>query len=188
MATPEFISVYSDPDAHQDFLCAADDGQFEGQHFDRKQAGDSNGSTPLSKSGLSSLREHVERTISGFANATGGLLVIGVSKNGEVIGVDHLTDDQKTSLLDFSNLRGAHPQGKLHTLQVGSDTREIAIVKVETDDRTYCWRAKDDAAWQRRGTQTVQLKGLELEQLKRDRKVVEFERMRADDFEPYLAS
>lgn len=183
MATPEFISVYSNPDAHQDFLCAANDGQFEGQHFDRKQAGESNGSTPLSKSGLNSLRDHVERTISGFANATGGLLVIGVSKKGEVIGVDHLTDDQKTSLLDFSNLRGAHPQGKLHTLQVGSDTREIAIVKVETDDRTYCWRAKDDAAWQRRGTQTVQLKGLELEQLKRDRKVVEFERMRADDFD-----
>lgn len=184
MPVPDFRLVFRDPNAHVDFLLTDNDDHFEGQHFDRKQAGELDTSGSFRKQALDGLKDHIDKTISGFANATGGLLVLGISTTGEPLGVDFLNEDQKNSLLDVSRLRNHRCVSRLHTLDLNGDTRTIALFLVDSDERSYCSRIRDDAAWIRQGARTAALRGLELEQLKRDRKVVEFERTRADSFSP----
>ncbi len=164
-------------------MSCADDNKFEGQHFDRKQAGEIDGNGKVSKSAVDNLTKHAEKTMSGFANATGGLLVFGVSKTGEVPGVDHLTENQKSALLGLKSLKGASIPSKLHTVKVGEETRQVALFMVVPDERTFCCRISDEAAWIRKGPTTIRLQGVELDQVKRDRKVVDFERMPADPFD-----
>lgn len=138
----------------------------------------------LSKSDHSSVRRHIEETMCGFANANGGLLVVGISKYGDILGIDHLTEKQKSSLMDVTSLRGAVIQVKTFDIPSDDDmTLQIALFMVDPDDRTFCRRIRDDSSWVRKGASTVPLRGEELEQLKRDRKVVEFERATACHFQ-----
>ena len=174
---PHFKSVYQDPNRYRDFICQHLDADFEGQHFDRKQIGQSTTNGNVSKSSLSSINEHIERTISAFANATGGLLIVGVASNGDLLGIDHLSENQRADLLSTQSLKGAPISAKLHAFSVDDDTKHIALLMVEGNERFFCCRSRDDAAWIRRGPSTVRLLGEELEQLKRDRRIVEFERM-----------
>lgn len=179
---PNFRSVYQDPDSYRDFICQQLDVDFEGQHFDRKQIGSSANAHEVSRAALSSINEHIEKTLSAFANATGGLLVVGIASNGDLLGIDHLSENQRADLLVTQSLRGASIFAKLHGFSVDSDTKNIALFMVEGNERSFCCRTKDDAAWIRRGPSTVRLLGEELEQLKRDRRIVEFERMIATVF------
>ena len=181
---PNFRSVYQNPDSYRDFICQQLDVDFEGQHFDRKQLGSSTNARELSKSALSSINDHIEKTFSAFANATGGLLIVGVANNGDLLGIDHLNEKQRADLLSTRNLRGAPVSAKLHGFSVDSDTKHIALFMVEGNERTFCCRIRDDAAWIRRGPSSVRLLGEELEQLKRDRRIVEFERMAMTIFSP----
>ncbi|MEL6996531.1 MAG: RNA-binding domain-containing protein [Pseudomonadota bacterium] len=184
MQTPDFKAVFQDPDAHRAFLCVEDDGKIEGQHFDRKQAGEVNETgEAITNSGFDRVQKLVEKTMSGFANASGGLLIIGISKTGETIGIDHLSEDQRGNLCKVASLKGARIEAKIHAFTVEDQTRHVALLVVENYPSTFCTRAKDGAAWLRKGTSTVELKGEELEQFKRDRKVVDFERRSSDAFE-----
>ncbi|MEL7540692.1 MAG: ATP-binding protein, partial [Pseudomonadota bacterium] len=99
------------------------------------------------------------------------------------LGVDHLTEDQRGNLCKVASLKGARIDAKLHPFAIGDETRHVALLMVENYSSTFCTRAKDGAAWLRKGTSTVELKGEELEQFKRDRKVVDFERRGSDVFE-----
>ncbi len=182
MKKPDFRDFYHQPDSHLDFITLPSDTDFEGQNFDRKQVGQSNHKRVCSKANLASAKEHVEKTISGLANATGGVLVLGVSGSGDVLGINHLTEEQQTSLLNVDSLRGAAIQKKIHDVSVGSENRQIALFMVEASERTFCCRVRDDVAWIRRGPSTVRLVGDELEQVKRDRKVVDFERQSVCEF------
>ena len=183
MKKPDFSSVYHNPTNYRDFITHARDDDFEGQHFDRKQIGNTAETYRVSKSVLSSTKEHIEKTMSGFANATGGLLVVGISKTGEIKGIDHLSDSQRTSLLSVDSLRGGAIRSKVQEISVGEESRHIALFMIEPNNRTFCCRIRDDAAWIRRGPSTVRLLGEELEQVKRDRKVVEFERAASEKFD-----
>ena len=179
---PDFRKVYHRPDSHWDFITLPSDTAFEGQNFDRKQVGRAEQDNNRTKAALASAKEHVEKTISGLANATGGVLVLGVSGTGEVPGINHLTEEQKTSLLNVDSLRGAAIQKKIYDVSVGGENRQIALFMVEAGERTFCCRIRDDMAWIRRGPSTKRLLGDELEQVKRDRKVVDFERQAACEF------
>ncbi len=184
MSKPDFKSVFSNPSDHIDFLCQKTDSDFEGQHFDRKQAGRPDGNGALSKSQLGSIRELVESTMSGFANADGGVLILGIEKSGIVFGVDHLNEGQLNGLLNLRSMSGATIQSKTQPIVTPSgETRNVALFMVEADDRTYCYRVNDDAAWIRKGQSTLRLRGMELEQVKRDRKFVDFELSRTEHFE-----
>jgi hypothetical protein len=76
--------VYDNPDAYWDFVTVTADVNFEGQHFDRKEAGrlEADGTTHNAK--LSGARDQIVECVSAFANATGGLLVLGVSNTVSV--------------------------------------------------------------------------------------------------------
>ncbi len=86
------------------------DDEFEGQHFDRKEAGRLVGSAPVSRSALDGVKELVVKTVSAFANSNveGGLLVLGISSTGEVVGIDHLGEDQRNSITNLNTLLRTH--------------------------------------------------------------------------------
>jgi hypothetical protein len=86
MTAPKPKQVCNDPDAYWDFITVAADAIFEGQHFDRKEAGRPEADGTVHNSKLKNIRDQIEECVSAFANATGGLLVLGVSSAGTVMG------------------------------------------------------------------------------------------------------
>src|SRR5262249_51561933 len=100
MARPTPRQGFDDPSSHWVYLTQPTDDDFEGQHFDRKEAGRSQSGAPISRADLAGIKELVIKTVSAFANsnAEGGLLVLGISSAGDVLGIDHLGEDQRNSL------------------------------------------------------------------------------------------
>lgn len=92
------------------FLTQPTDDNFEGQHFDRKEASRLQGNTPLSSKELDGIKAHVVETVSAFANSNveGGLLVLGISSAGEIMGIDHLSEAQSNSITDLNSLLHTH--------------------------------------------------------------------------------
>ena len=90
MSRPSPRAVFDDPQSAWSFLTHSNDDEFEGQHFDRKEVGRPAGSARVSRSVLGGVKELVAKTVSAFANSNveGGLLVLGISSTGEVVGID----------------------------------------------------------------------------------------------------
>jgi predicted HTH transcriptional regulator len=111
MTRPSPRQVYDDPNGAWTYLIQSSDDDFEGQHFDRKEAGRPLGnSTTIAKNALDGIKDHVIKTVSAFANSNfeGGLLVLGISSGGEVLGIDHLGEDQRNSLTNLNTLLRTH--------------------------------------------------------------------------------
>ena len=62
--SPKPSQVYEDPATHWAFLTSGSDNGFEGQHFDRKEAGrpEADGTVPNAK--LKNVREQIEECVS----------------------------------------------------------------------------------------------------------------------------
>jgi len=106
MTRPSPREAFDDPMSHWAYLTQPTDDGFEGQHFDRKEAGQTQPNGTLSQGVLSNLRELVTKTVSAFANRNveGGLLVLGISSHGHVCGIDHLTEAQRNDVTDLNKL------------------------------------------------------------------------------------
>lgn len=184
MRYEDFRRVYESPGKFWDFLTQPADEHIEGHHFDRKQAGESSQDGSISSSKLSGLFAKVEKTISAFGNADGGLLIVGIDTSGVPVGIAHLSEDQRSSLLAMHSLKGGVFHSRIYTHSSASDTvSELALFCVEPDKRDYCRRIKDGAAWIRRGPSSVPLSDDGIERLKRDRKIVDFERVHRELYE-----
>ena len=104
MPTPSPRQVFDDPSSHWTFLTQGSDNDFEGQHFDRKEAGRAGVSVAVIEKQLRDVQDGITKTLSAFANRNieGGLLVLGIASDGTVSGIDHLSEKQKNSLTDFA--------------------------------------------------------------------------------------
>jgi Putative DNA-binding domain len=93
--------IFDEPEKHWGFLMLPSDADFEGQHFERKEACRVRTDGEVSRSDIRKLEEHIVETISAFSNANrlGGLLVLGISSAGEIRGTGHLREDQVNSLI-----------------------------------------------------------------------------------------
>jgi hypothetical protein len=98
---PKPIEVFDDPVQFWNLLTAKNDVEMENQFFDRKEAGRPDAAGCLSASQLRKVIDHETETISAFANENhdGGLLVLGISKLGEVRGLTHLNDQQRNAVM-----------------------------------------------------------------------------------------
>jgi len=84
--------VFENPAQHWSFITQARDTDFEGQHFDRKIAGQNGADSQALQRQLRDVRDEITETVSAFANRNveGGLLILGVSSDGSIEGIDHL--------------------------------------------------------------------------------------------------
>ncbi|WP_170944010.1 RNA-binding domain-containing protein [Leptolyngbya sp. BC1307] len=155
--------VFDDPHSAWHFITHPTDDGFEGQHFDRKQAGNIQGDGSTSKNSIEELRKTIVKTVSAFANGNveGGLLVIGVSSTGEVIGIDHLSEDQRNALTNLDQYLRSH----------AAEVREIDCKNRQGEDKKLCLIYSADLlhavcetieqqpkAWIRRGAQSLPLR------------------------------
>lgn len=185
MTAPKPKKVYDDPDAYWDFVTVATDTTFEGQHFDRKEAGRMEADGTVHKAKLKNIRDQIEECVSAFANASGGLLVLGVSSTGAVMGLKHLNEEQLNSLLRFERLVHHGCQVRLHDVvdAEGAPDR-VALFLVPPADGAICETVQTPAkAWIRQGLQNVPLSDTARDRLKRDRRVVDFERAACTRFD-----
>ena len=157
---PSPRAVYEDPASHWAFLTQPSDDSFEGQHFDRKEAGQRTSDAKRLGNQLRQLREGITETISGFANSNveGGLLVIGIASNGDVEGINHLTEEQKNSLTNIGNLlHNQAAEAKLHgCADASGQNNAICLIFAPHVDRGICETpGPAPRAWERRGPQNV---------------------------------
>lgn len=177
---PDPREVFEYPDQHWSFLTAPADTDFEGQYFDRKEAGRVGVNSHVSSSDLKQVLKQIAECLSAFANTnkSGSLLVIGISTQGEVKGISHLTDDQRSRLTNFNEmLCNQAAQAKFFDCQNDSGTPDkICLIYVPYTAQRICETIGNSPdAWRRQGSQNIFLTHDQREQLKRDKKIVDFE-------------
>lgn len=181
-------SVFDNPDQFLAFLTVRNDRDFEGQYFDRKELPHPDGNGAISKGDLSRFKdEQIIKTLSGFANEnhSGGLLVLGIASDGGVPGVDHLSESQLNSISSFEYLIGHNCQFKLHELETHSGVREVAFLYAPYSTHAICQTtARPRRAWRRHGTQSILLEDSDLDALRRNKKIVDFERSHCARYKP----
>ena len=178
MPTPR--EVFDHPEQYRGFLTAATDIKFEGQYFDRKELGQPGRSGKASDSQISDFKKQLQECISGFANANklGGLLVVGISKTGEVTGIDHLTENQCNSITNI-NVLLVHQSAEVKIVEcddAAGNTRKICLIYVpHTADGICETIGASPKAWMRKGMSSVSIDTTQREQLKRDKRIGNYE-------------
>lgn len=185
---PKPIEIFDAPAAHWPLLTSPTDDEFEHQHLDRKETGrDSTGGT--SKAQLDRLRDDITECISAFANSNreGGLLVIGISSTGEVRGINHLTDEQRNSITNINTLlanQSAKSKFVDCTDSAGNPNR-VCLIHAPYTEHAFCQTLHSPPkAWTRHGTQNLPLNDQQREQIKHEKRIVDFESQYCCPFEP----
>ncbi len=160
MPRPSPRQVFDDPQSAWSFLTHPEDDEFEGQNFDRKEAGRSVGGAPISRSALDGVKELVVKTVSAFANSSveGGLLVLGISSTGQVVGIDHLGEDQRNSITNLNTLLRTHAaEVKCHNCQdaSGADKTLCLIYSAYVQNAICETPESTPKAWVRNGHQSL---------------------------------
>jgi predicted HTH transcriptional regulator len=179
MTRPSPREVHDDPIGFRAFLTQPSDDKFEGQHFDRKEAGNPQLGT-INPTTIDNLRDLVIKTVSAFANSNqeGGLLVLGISSKGEITGVDHLNEQQRNNITDLNKLLVHH----------AASIRFKEITDVAGKPRTLCFIlsaystsgicetiGNNPRAWTRNGSQCIQITQAVRDSLRRLKGLVSFE-------------
>src|SRR6266702_557595 len=160
MQRPSPRQVFDSPKDAWAFLTQPSDDDFEGQHFERKVVGRPSIGEAISKTALEGIRELVIKTVSAFANSNveGGLLVLGISTTGDVIGVDHLGEDQKNSITNLNTLLRTHSaEIKYHSCQDARGVhRTLCLVYSAWLPSAICETPDSNPkAWVRSGPQSL---------------------------------
>ena len=177
---PKPRAVFDDPEKFWNFLTASSDRLFEGQHFDRKEACRAQADGHARHADLKSFREQVQECLSAFANENkdGGLLVVGISSTGDLKGLAHLTESQLNDLLRVDDLL-VHHNSSVRLFDVTNEaggSERIALFYVPYAARAICETVgKTPRAWRRKGMQNLPVSDQEREQIKRDKRIVDFE-------------
>jgi len=185
MPRPAPKEVYQNPSDYLDFLSIGSDDKFENQHFERKEVGLSG--QPVSKAQLKTIREGITKTISAFANSNreGGLLVLGISSDGTIVGIDNLTEIQLNGLLDFDTLLNNHTaDAKQHPLTDDSgNEKTIILILVSYASNSICETPEQNPkAWVRRGPQNISMNYEMRDRMITEKKISNFEDIVRDEF------
>lgn len=172
--------IFDNPDQHLDFLTESNDRDFEGQYFDRKEVCRPNDNGIVSNAELKRFKnEQIAESVSAFANGNreGGLLVLGISSTGDIPGLSHLNENQINSIGNIDNLVHHNSQFKLHQITLESKTTEIALIYVPYVSNAICETvSRPKRAWKRNGIQNIELDDNEKDRIKRDKRIVDYER------------
>lgn len=177
--------VFTNPTNYWDFITAKTDAEVEGQHFDRKQAGYQDTKGTVTSSSIDSLQDEIVECVSAFANNDSGLIIVGVSKTGEITGINHLNEDQ-IKRISLINQLLRDQSAKIKYLdcanQTGKHDRLLFIYVPVTDG--ICETIKSPPkAWIRNGSVCEPMTDEVRETIKRDKRIVEFEKMYCCEFD-----
>ncbi|MCP4702189.1 MAG: transcriptional regulator [Gammaproteobacteria bacterium] len=180
---PKPIDVFRNSSEYMNFITASSDDAFEDQHFDRKEVPlPVPGASQVTKAQLKRfIDEQIIPAISAFANENreGGLLVIGVSKTGEVKGIDHLDEQQKNNLTAFERrLRNESASTQTVICQDNKNLpKNILLIYIPHSERSICETLDfPPKAWIRRGSQKIPIDDNQRDRLKREKGIVDFGR------------
>ena len=159
-------------------------GRDEGQHFDRKSMfeGEEGKKRPRDRR---KVRDQVAEHVAGFANAEGGVLILGIEDDHRVTG-QKLPPDALAALLDVPRVRLHPPQPQGFVLQ--HDGHSLIVFDVPNCDVPV--RVEGDGFPLRIGDKTMQVSESHIQKLKFRGLVESWEsrpsHMRLADLEPAL--
>ncbi len=178
---PKPRAVFDDPDAHLDFLTLSSDVDFEGQHFDRKEACRARPDGNVAPSDLRKMDEQITECISAFSNAnrSGGLLVLGIGSTGEIRGLAHLTEAQVNAMTRL-NTKLVHHRCEAKLVEITNahgQSDQLALIYAHHVDNAICEEVgANPRAWTRSGRQNLLLSDVDRERICREKRIVDFER------------
>lgn len=173
--------VFDNPGAYWDFITAGSDDEFEGQYFERKEAGRIGVNNLVSPTERGRVKEQITECLSAFANANheGGLLVLGVSSEGKVKGIKHLGEPQLNELTSFGHLL-RNQAAIVRSYDCENDDGEpdkVLLIYVPHAEGGICETlGNSPKAWLRNGRQNIPVSDQLRESLKRDKRITDFER------------
>lgn len=182
---PKPDDAFADPQKFFDFFTVKSDTEVEDQHFDRKQAGQSGNKGVITSSSIEKVQEEIVECVSAFANNEGGLVIVGVSKTGDITGINHLNSDQLKRITSINQLlrdQSAKVKYVDCTNQQGQSDRILLIYVPPSDGICETIRSPSEA-WIRNGDRCEPLTDEMRETIKREKRIVEFERMFCCAFE-----
>ncbi|RKU13798.1 transcriptional regulator, partial [Candidatus Poribacteria bacterium] len=176
MPTPK--DVFDNPLEYLDFLQSDD---FEGQYFERKEVRvDTNNQ-------INTLKDKIKQCISAFANRNreGGTLILGIADNGDIKGTQHVNEQTMNGILqaarDLSNHATQLKEIELPT----SNGKRLHLLYTSWTPNAICETFADfPKAWKRVGAQCLALTEQDREQLKRDKRIVDFETAYCCPYDP----
>lgn len=173
---PNPREVFERPEDHWSFLTMESDVDFEGQHFDRKEAGRKKVDGTVDRNVIRNLIDEITECISSFANSNkiGGLLVLGISKLGEIKGFSHLSDEHRNSITNIgAMLANQAASVKFFNYQNEAD---ICLIFVPYTEHAICETLNSfPKAWLRQGAQNVLMNQSQREQIRRDKRIIDYE-------------
>jgi predicted HTH transcriptional regulator len=173
--------VFEDPDVHFDFLTLSSDMDFEGQHFERKEACRARPDGNVAPSDLKKLDGQITECISAFSNKNrdGGLLVLGIGSTGEVRGLAHLSETQVNAMtrLDTKLVHHRCEAKLVEVTNAQGQPDHIALFYAGYVDKAICEEVgANPRAWTRSGRQNLLLHDVDRERIRREKRIVDFER------------
>ena len=177
MPTPK--EVFDNPLQYLDFLQSVD---FERQYFDRKEVC----TTP--KNQISTLKNNIKECISAFANwnkTAGGLLVLGIADDGTFKGTQHIEEQTINNILQVVRDLRNHATQEQEVELPNSGGKRLYLLYTPWTSNAICETTTDfPKAWKRVGAQCLALTEQDREQLKHDKKIIDFENSYCCPYDP----
>ena len=179
MPTPK--EIFENP---EQFLSYLQSPNMESQCFDRKEV------RTESPSQISKIKEEIIAVISGFANSNrdGGLLALGIADNGEIKGLSHIDEKTFNGILQAmqTGLRNHSTRPReLHCQNVCGENDQIYLLYTSWEPDAICETSQSiPKAWKRNGPQCLPLTEQDREQLRRDKRIVDFELRPITPYDP----
>lgn len=184
---PRPDEVFDQPGQYWSFITSRNDSQIEGQHFDRKQAGQIGDNGAATPSSVNKLQEEIVECVSAFANTEGGLIIVGVSKTGDVTGINHLQESQLQCITSINQLlrNQSSKTSYMDCTNTNGEPDRILLIFVPVSEHGICETIKLPAqAWVRNGSMCEPMTEQVREMIKRERRIVDFERTFCCEYDP----
>lgn len=167
MPTPK--EVFDSPLKYLDFLQSDD---FERKHFDWKEM------LIDTTAQVNALKSTIKKSISAFANSNrkGGLLVLGIADDGIIKGTQHVEEQTMKKIMQVMDGLKNHAT-QMDDIDIpDSGGKRLHFLYTPWMPNAICETVGNfPKAWKRVGAECIALTDQDREQLKRDKRIVDFE-------------